>query len=521
MQARSWHFFIPVNPPLPVPDGEYSIKHSSTFHLGDNGEKWPGADGALLLIHREQVKGSLLPELQAASQSLDRRRVQAYPNSRDIPQFEDDYSISVVEVVVSTRLIAIDSDDDNGEDLSLAFNFALDQLNVYLKALSITVDYPIQSVRRESLPPFLPVAIGAFEPSELETQKLPRVKPHTLLNLNLNSPNIGDNDYHGMVNRNNLSVALSRVSIPGPFKAFHDFKMEAHHHHYISGNYRIAISLYASACETLFDDLLQHILWEEGIRPEDAANFFYTSNSYPKAGKRPFPISITKMVESRLLPKLESSTLNSKLVIDNWKTHIAHLRNRSIHRGYVPDQIDIENCAKAFSDVIQFVSNSIDASSDTYPFTRIAFFGLPKCEAFTSDVSDDMINTSQMEGINELFRVFNRWSRYVEMFRSSASEINQIANPNDCTMLITQSGNDRLAFAMHTTFPAAVQIPSENLSTSSTFKLIERSMINTELSSTIESVDVGGFDLPPGTTFDRYPYDIEGTLPVMLKSIRP
>src|SRR5699024_5134836 len=62
-------------------------------------------------------------------------------------------------------------------------DFAVDQLNTVIRAISLVENQPIPLIRKEALPPQIPGAFGGYEPYELMNCTRPRAKPSSHMSL--------------------------------------------------------------------------------------------------------------------------------------------------------------------------------------------------------------------------------------------------------------------------------------------------------------------------------------------------
>lgn len=338
----SWHFFIPLETALPVDDGYQSVKHPSGWVRERNEDEKPRPDGVFFKFHHEYIDTRPFPGLDASLRVLDKRSIGKREQNTEDMFLMPPLIVTVAEVVVSKEYRDPLASEGDVDGMSDAFDFAIEQLNVWLKAISHVAGRPFPQVRRESLPPMLLTASGLYEPRDLDGRTPPRVKAESIFNLNTNIPVMGSPPLPAERLDGWMDAALASVSIPGPFSSSFGLRAEAEHYHQVLGNYQVAVILYAAACESMFSELLQHLLWEENTRPEDAARCFLKNPNQDK--NRPVPISITGLVRTKLLPKLLGTLIQRDLPpqVESWRDNIAELRNNVVHAAHYPSVEEVK-----------------------------------------------------------------------------------------------------------------------------------------------------------------------------------
>lgn len=118
------------------------------------------------------------------------------------------------------------------------------------------------------------------------------------------------------------------------------------------------------AAESLLDELLLHLLWEEGCTPEDAATRWQDG--------------LVARVEQVIAPRLGGPwDLTGNNPPGHWSQRVAALRNRVAHTGYAPD---VDEASQALQAVDQLVTHLCDrlahpSKLSTYPRTATALAG--------------------------------------------------------------------------------------------------------------------------------------------------
>ncbi|MFZ2292686.1 MAG: hypothetical protein WAW05_09765 [Corynebacterium casei] len=506
MKPGSWHFFIPLEAALPVPDGFRPFKPASGFVHNADGSITPRGDNVLFIFHQELLDTNPFPKLDSAFNTLDRRSVLHRESFMSFQNLELNLSFTVVEVVVSQQLRR----NSKESSIESALDFALQQLNTILRAVSLIENQPVPLIRRETLPPQIPLATGVYEPHELRDRKLPRVKALPPISLpsflpSVNVPPEPSERLEGWV-----EAAILSASIPAPFSSFANFRLDAQYFHESIGDYRISCILFASACEALFNQLLLHMLWEDGFRPEEAALHFFQSGKPPKPGKNPTSISVTGLVKQRLHPKFSASSWENSAPppLQNWITDIAFLRNNVIHEAHTPTAEQMDKCVESFTNLLTFVSGELYKIRRKYPITALSFLG----EVGLKEKGDwngffEQLETNLHE-VSDRYQAFQMWAKHVGTFRKQPLLINSPVKIDESRMYLVQSGNTEEVFAVHSSTSVATKIPVDLLDNSKTYEQL-RSHPDSGLDPRIiVSQENEKFPLPDNARWDLYAYDV-------------
>lgn len=130
-----------------------------------------------------------------------------------------------------------------------------------------------------------------------------------------------------------------------------------------SGNTRVAALLSGVAAESLFTDLILHLLWEESHTPECAASDWPDSN------------------DKRIKTNLGKIKLNWNLQRDSplreWYFATAQLRNRVAHSAYEPTNQEAQSSIEAVMNLVSYLCDLLAANGvrNKYPRTAIAIAG--------------------------------------------------------------------------------------------------------------------------------------------------
>lgn len=165
-----------------------------------------------------------------------------------------------------------------------------------------------------------------------------------------------------------VHLALDRRS--AAFADFADLGREAHVALNRRGDRRSAVLSAATASEILMDDLLKHLLWEEAVRPEDAAPKFHDSrlNSFSRS-MRELPGRIGGDWSAPSGPILA------------WQKDLLNLRHRVIHAGYRPSQAEASLAIRVLSDLPSYLTDRLLSRTTAYPRSVVAMLGPQELEA--------------------------------------------------------------------------------------------------------------------------------------------
>lgn len=94
----------------------------------------------------------------------------------------------------------------------------------------------------------------------------------------------------------------------------------------------------ATAAEVFLDDLLLHMMWGEGVRPEDAASEFVD----PRVG-------VIGRVKRSYHPRLGGYRVDKPGPLHDWNEAIARVRHRVTHAGYAPSIAEAKRAVAALT----------------------------------------------------------------------------------------------------------------------------------------------------------------------------
>lgn len=151
------------------------------------------------------------------------------------------------------------------------------------------------------------------------------------------------------------------------FFGYLDFQREAAVAYRTRGDNRSAAIFTGLACERLLDDLLAHLLFEDGVKPEEAPATFFDQQG------------ITQRVRREFHPRLKGDWDTSQPgPVGNWWHHVAKLRNRVVHGAYTPTDDEIELATSAATALVTYIGDCLIerlTGEGKYRLTALALLG--------------------------------------------------------------------------------------------------------------------------------------------------
>ncbi len=245
--------------------------------------------------------------------------------------------------------------------LSDSFDRVVDEINTLVRAHMITTgDAYARFVTRWSIHPIVPYTVrqpfsaawfglGMFYPSDF-----PRV---------FHNPQIYDED-----TLNRFSVVLSRQRQVDPFGSFLEWSRTARHAYTVDGDNALAVIAAHTAGEVLFDAVLLMMAWEEGLTASSAQAWFEDG--------------LAKRLRTHYSSRLGGNwdTTVESTTAGRWVIHVSHIRNRAVHAGYRPSDVETQRAIDALYEIELFLKDRLVQVRTKYPRTTLLLLGKPGLE---------------------------------------------------------------------------------------------------------------------------------------------
>lgn len=252
--------------------------------------------------------------------------------------------------------------EDGVEAITEAFDTGLACLRKFQRGYYLAGGrYPITLASRERMPPGVPFGVRT---SIDGADTWPEGLSYFLLNSNLHAdtrlPDLNDDELP------RLTDGVAAVDRQVVFSSYLELVRESQVALDRNGDYRAAVIFTATAAETLLDDLLSHLLWEEGLRPEEAAVVF--------DGR----FLLTRL-RTEYHPRIGGDWGSPASPVNDWKERVAQIRHRVVHGGYEPDLYAARLALEATKGLENFLVQRMTTGDvlARYPRTTMAFLGQP------------------------------------------------------------------------------------------------------------------------------------------------
>lgn len=290
------------------------------------------------------------------------------------------------------------------DDLTAAFDHALETLRSLQRAHHLVTAKPKRMVTRKGLPAALPILLSSGEVYAEPAVQLFMV-------------NRGEKDESYLrgteLNRDQLRALSQAFSDYGPniFSAFSDMRREANAA-FARGENLTAVILAGAAAEALLVEIMLLLMWEEDLPCTSVARVLTIKDT------------ITKKVTSQFSGRLGGQwNLDRPGAMRNWRVNLADLRNRAVHSGFIPDDQELQLAFQALEDLEHYIGDRLVASMRFYPGTTQIFLGpsglqrRKKLEAFRTVLNSDGSYLPPDPG-----SYFRRWKEQVERTKAGTVE---------------------------------------------------------------------------------------------------
>lgn len=272
-----------------------------------------------------------------------------------------------------------------------ALGVAINDIRNVQKAYHSVTRHPITLLTRERLPHLLPVTnrklrdIGATDNVHqwivhVNDNAWSLLRPQTLVDRQLEG----------------LAQARRRVD-GGVFSAHLDLHREANAALSRQGDTRVAAMLSAIAAESLLDELLMHMMWEEGQLPEEAAEGWIGG----------LATRVKREYSQRLGGQWDMGGVGP---VGDWARDVAGLRHRVVHAAYVPDADEAKRSIAVLDAFVSYLCDRLAAGDRLVRYPRTALTlagedGLARRGALTRRIQE----LSQSSSEPDWTQTFARW----------------------------------------------------------------------------------------------------------------
>lgn len=515
-KVGAWHFFIPLPDSIPQRDGRCYVGRPSGLSEGESCPMFT-PDSVCIVTHSVVEKIFPSAELEAVQSVLSKRcNMQMIEN--EAPQFLLK-NVTVAEILVSKQLADnLVGPDALEEQITIAFEFALSRLNQWLGAVSLAIRQPLTKVRREALPRQIPFGEGPFEPWELETRVPGRVQIAGEFVVNGNFADGGHSSEPPVEFDQWIDAALLNLDVPGPFVRAQELQSQAEIYRKMTGDYKVAIILFATACESLVDDLLQHLYWESNLSPQEAAENFISR----RKGGFVQPKAIKTLVTIDLYEILTDFSWRGQKdpAVESWLLRVVSVRNDIVHNAKEPDYIDMVGCEEGMESFHGFLKDAVFGVREKYPLTALAFLG----EADLSLRGDwERFRTFEQsfDQVRDRLERFRRWSNHLAAIRRDPAIKGSKAYA-ECgsAHVVFQNGVARKAYVVHENGTVCLELPLEQAEMFEPFREILESPAPSDEFAVAKYHEKGGFPLPTGARWDLYVYEAIRPFPIGAPRLR-
>lgn len=359
------HFFILLPEALPLRDGfELEIRRTLPLEAIDELHASSGDTDAQKLIAHLEISATLKfwhsSEQASHVSAVDQLFRIAQKSFKDLPKgsgISENYELQSDSTVVE---IVAPLDEDVENPMSAAFDRGISHVREFQRALFASTRIPLTLITRERLPPLIPCGIRKVGPAKEEGPA-----SLSLFQLNWNIIPLSRGDVLSRLEMENVHHALEAQPGQRVFASFLDLWRQAQNAFRINGDYRATSLFSAVSAEVLLDDLLCHLFWEEGLRPEEASEVF--------------ECGLMKRVRTHFHPRLGGSGWDAIQPgpVRDWHRHIAGLRHRVIHAGYEPTLAEARQALASLDELQAFVVSRLTTQRALrgHPRTTMSFVG--------------------------------------------------------------------------------------------------------------------------------------------------
>lgn len=305
--------------------------------------------------------------------------------------------VSLLSVRIRHRDGAAGWEDDQEGYVAGCFDQALRGAQDLQRAISLAAPFPAPILAPADLPLLIPYSV------RLADQDGPDPVP---LNVFVNPQSLAVRRLHAppALPKGGLDAALHAVEQEAPFvpviHVFRDAEWSC-----ASADYWSAVIKAAAFTELLVHTTARHLLWEEGISPEDAVTRLDNQRQQ----------SMVAFANQHLSGRLKGRwSAKQKGPVKTWSQDLLAVRNAVLHAGEGVDEATAAKAVAAANGMLNFIKECLVEPSIVakYPFTAMSLWGEPSLRrkgAFTSRVERMLGEAEPGDGHR-----FALWKRAVE-----------------------------------------------------------------------------------------------------------
>lgn len=234
-----------------------------------------------------------------------------------------------------------------------ALHLAISELRELQKSYHVATRSPIPLITYERMPPIIPVAFRALGEIGTPGAAVMNLVPvHRNLWAWLAPAELGASEYE-LVNE-----SIRRGTLL-PYRSYLDLRREAHVALERNGDTRAAAIYAGLSAEVLLDELLQQLMWEEALRPEEAVTQW-------KGG-------LNSRVKLEFHKRLGGSwDVSADSPVGRWATRCADLRHRAVHGAYLPSYVEARASLDALEGLLEYLCDRLCMPGQLRRYPRTA-----------------------------------------------------------------------------------------------------------------------------------------------------
>lgn len=315
--------------------------------------------------------------------------------------------------------------------LGSALDAAITDIRTYQRSYYATTGDPITLLTRERLPAFVPFILRNKAPTEDPDSDW----EHGIARVNDNLRHIIAPEELSEDRVEYMFMASGEVERSGPFVSFLDLHREAKAALRRQGDTRLSAIMCGVAAESLLDDVLLCMLWEEAKRPEEVA--------------KPWDPSLTRRVKREYAPRLGGQwDLQRSNPITHWHDDVAQLRHRVAHSAYLPTRGEATLASSRLNELLTYLVDRLLERRRLAQYPRTAFMLAGNHGLETRKIRSRELETLQADDKQPNWRqTFGRWRDAVTRCRRD-SERPRIPNTTDALKIAVQQPDNSMSWCL-------------------------------------------------------------------------